>query len=267
MARTRQRRSSRSDSDELFDDEFSDVSEEDILAYMAEVEAEMEEEEEQSKPEGFLNLQTGAGLGLIALGSLYTMQLLGFLSSPLLPALAAVLPWLAGILIVLTGFGVLSWSPATRRRRKARERAARAARRRRQKTMGRRRSPSSDEAGRRARRAFEQAARASTRVGQQASAAIEASMSRSRSMAAGRSRGRRLAKSKKLRKISGVASGIAEYFGVDPTVIRIAFVLGAIFGQGAGVLLYIILSFVLPDSDQVKDDDDDPIIGRFYDPS
>ena len=259
---TRQRRSSRSDSDELFDDEFSDVSEEDILAYMAEVEVEMEEEESRAKPEGFLNLQTGAGLGLIGLGSLYTMQLLGFLSSPLLSQLAAVLPWLAGILIVLTGFGVLSWSPAARRRRKARERAVRAARRNRQKTMGRRRRASTDDAGRRARRAFEQAAKASGRVGQRASAAIEASKARSRSMTSGKSRGRRLAKSRKLRKITGVASGIAEHFGVDPTVIRIAFVLGAIFGQGAGILLYIILSFVLPDSDG-DDDDDDPVIGRF----
>ena len=267
MARTRQRRSSRSDSEDRLDDEFSDVSEEDILAYMAEVEAEMEEEEEQAKPDGFLNLQTGAGLGLIGLGSLYTMQLLGLLSlnTTLLTTLAAILPWLAGILIVLTGFGVLSWSPATRRRRKARERAARAAKRRRQKTMGRRRAPSTDEAGRRAKRAFEQAARASTRMGQRASAAIEGSMARSRSMAAGRTRGRRLAKSKKLKKISGVASGIAEYFGVDPTVIRIAFVLSFIFGKGAGVLLYILLSFVLPEADD--HDDDDPIIGRFRDDS
>ena len=61
---TRQRRSSRSDDTEVYDDEFSDVSEEDILAYMAEVEFEVEEEE-QKKDTGFLNLQTGAGLGLI----------------------------------------------------------------------------------------------------------------------------------------------------------------------------------------------------------
>ncbi|HIG76239.1 MAG TPA: PspC domain-containing protein [Bacteroidetes bacterium] len=82
-------------------------------------------------------------------------------------------------------------------------------------------------------------------------------------MTAGRARGRKLAKSKKLKKISGVASGIAEYFGVDPTVVRIAFVLAAIFGQGAGIILYLILSFVLPDGQD--GDDDDPIIGRFRD--
>ncbi|MEM6327968.1 MAG: PspC domain-containing protein [Bacteroidota bacterium] len=262
---TRQRRSSRSDDTELFDDEFSEVSEEDILAYMAEVEAEVEEEE-QKKDGGFLNLQTGAGLGLIALGGLYTMQLLGLLGVPstLLPTLVAIMPWLAGILIILTGFGVLSWSPAARRRRKARERAIKAARRRRQKTMGRKRNANAtDEAGRRARRAFEQAERAAQKAGRRAKGAVDASRARTRSMTAGRTRGRRLAKSRKLRKISGVASGIAEYFGVDPTVIRIAFVLATIFGQGMGVILYLILSFVLPDGK--PKDDDDPIIARLRD--
>ncbi|MEM1056465.1 MAG: PspC domain-containing protein [Bacteroidota bacterium] len=262
---SRQRRRSRPAESDLVEDEFSDVSEEDILAYMAEVEAEVEEDEKKDDG-GFLNLQTGAGLGLIGLGSLYTMQLLGLIgfSSGLLTTLVTILPWLAGILIILTGFGVLSWSPAARRRRKARERAARAARRRRQKTMGReRRRPKTDEAGRRAQRAFDQARRASEKGVKKAKEAVDASRERTRSMASGRAAGRRLAKSRKLRKISGVASGIAEYFGIDPTVVRIAFVLATIFGgPGAGVIIYLILSFVMPEA---KKDDDDPIIGRFRD--
>lgn len=260
---TRRRRSSRSatETDPLLDDEFSDISEEDVLAYMAEIEAEAEEEEESKDP-GFLNLQTGAGMGLIGLGALYVMQLIGVLGigSQALTALVAIMPWLAGILIMLTGFGVLSWSPAARRRRKARERAARAAARRRQKTMGReRRRRSTDEAGRRARNAFEQAEKASRPARRRAKEAIDASRERTRSMTAGRKRGRRLAKSRKNRKITGVASGIAEYFGIDPTVVRIAFVLGTMFGgPGAGLIIYLILSFVLPDA---KDEsDDDPVI-------
>ena len=255
---TRQRRSSRSDSDEALDDEFASISEEDIQAYLAEV----EDEEEEEKPDpGFLNLQTGAGLGLIGLGGLYTMQLLGFL--PLgasLATLVAVMPWVAGILIMLTGFGVLSWSPAARRRRKARERAVRAARRRKQKTMGRqRRSAPTDAAGRRARSAFEQAARASATAGRTARRAIDASRERTRSMTAGRSVGRRLAKNRQDKKITGVASGIAAYFGIDPTVVRIAFVLASIFGQGAGLIIYLILSFVLPNG-EASGDDDDPYV-------
>lgn len=45
--------------------------------------------------------------------------------------------------------------------------------------------------------------------------------------------------------LGGVCSGLAQYFGVDPIVIRIVFVLFAIFG-GSGLLLYIILLILIP---------------------
>jgi phage shock protein PspC (stress-responsive transcriptional regulator) len=45
--------------------------------------------------------------------------------------------------------------------------------------------------------------------------------------------------------IGGVAGGLAEYFGIDPTIIRIIFILLTIMG-GGGVLAYIILWIVVP---------------------
>jgi phage shock protein PspC (stress-responsive transcriptional regulator) len=46
------------------------------------------------------------------------------------------------------------------------------------------------------------------------------------------------------RMIAGVCSGIAEYVNVDPTLIRIRFVL---FGlAAAGILFYIILAIIMP---------------------
>ena len=51
------------------------------------------------------------------------------------------------------------------------------------------------------------------------------------------------------RKIGGVAAGIAEYFNIDPVIIRLAFVI-AIFAGGVGVIAYLIAWAVLPDSDQ-----------------
>jgi len=48
------------------------------------------------------------------------------------------------------------------------------------------------------------------------------------------------------RVIGGVASGLADFFGMDPTIVRLIFVLLAVFG-GGGVLLYIILWIVLPE--------------------
>ncbi|GAB1405019.1 PspC domain-containing protein [Lentimicrobium sp.] len=48
------------------------------------------------------------------------------------------------------------------------------------------------------------------------------------------------------RVIGGVAGGIANFFGMDPTIVRLLFVLLVIFG-GSGILLYIILWIILPD--------------------
>jgi phage shock protein PspC (stress-responsive transcriptional regulator) len=45
--------------------------------------------------------------------------------------------------------------------------------------------------------------------------------------------------------VGGVAAGLAHYFGVDPVVVRIIFVLMVVLG-GSGVLLYIILWVVIP---------------------
>jgi phage shock protein C len=55
---------------------------------------------------------------------------------------------------------------------------------------------------------------------------------------------KRLVKGQK--KLFGVCSGVANYLDVDPTVIRLLFVLAAIM-FGTGILLYIILAFVMPD--------------------
>ena len=47
-------------------------------------------------------------------------------------------------------------------------------------------------------------------------------------------------------KIAGVCAGIAEYFNLDPTLIRLAWVLFSLCG-GSGVLAYIICVFVIPE--------------------
>jgi phage shock protein C len=48
------------------------------------------------------------------------------------------------------------------------------------------------------------------------------------------------------KKIFGVCSGLANYFDMDPTVMRLLFVAGFLFA-GMGVLIYIIMAFVVPD--------------------
>lgn len=50
------------------------------------------------------------------------------------------------------------------------------------------------------------------------------------------------------RRIAGVAGGVGEYFGIDPVIARLGFVL-AMFAGGAGLVAYLIAWVVLPDSE------------------
>lgn len=47
--------------------------------------------------------------------------------------------------------------------------------------------------------------------------------------------------------LAGVCAGIAAYFEIDPTIIRVLFVLFAFF-QGIGILVYVILWIVVPEA-------------------
>lgn len=54
------------------------------------------------------------------------------------------------------------------------------------------------------------------------------------------------------RIIGGVCGGIAEYFDVDPTVIRVAYALLSFFSAAfPGIVLYIILLVLIPDTQQI----------------
>jgi phage shock protein C len=56
---------------------------------------------------------------------------------------------------------------------------------------------------------------------------------------------RRLYRCRHDRRIAGVASGLAEYFDADPTVVRLLWVASFLFG-GVGLLLYIAMAIVVP---------------------
>lgn len=57
-----------------------------------------------------------------------------------------------------------------------------------------------------------------------------------------------LTRSETDRVIAGVAGGIAQRFGINSTLVRLAWVLAVLFG-GFGVLAYVILWLVLPKGD------------------
>ena len=68
---------------------------------------------------------------------------------------------------------------------------------------------------------------------------------------------KKLYKDKSNKMICGVCSGIAKFFSLDPTVVRLALAAFCLLG-GSGILAYIVCAIVIPDEpDIVKHDDPD----------
>jgi len=193
----------------LFVDE--DVTDEDIEDFLA-------RHEEVEQKSGFLNLPTLAGLATIGVGAAYLLEQFGLFTTQF--EIGSLLgPWLIGVVIILIGFGVLSWNPKRRSQNAARRRAAerRATSRQRQQAPPRAERPRAPR--------------------------TESTTTRTHS-------GRKtFAKSRSNKKIAGVCGGIGEYFGIDPTIVRIAFVIALIAGQGMAIPIYLILAFVMQKPD------------------
>jgi phage shock protein C len=160
-------------------------------------------DEEQEKPKGALNLPTLAGLSLILVGIAYVFQQLGLWGAGIdLTFLASLLPWVAGLFIILLGFGVLSWRPNRANKKKLKVEKKLAKQRSKQTRSTTTSSPYSSEK-------------------------------------------RRLFKSAN-KKAAGVCSGIAEYFSIDPTIVRIGFAVGTLATGPAFILAYVLLAFIMP---------------------
>ena len=61
---------------------------------------------------------------------------------------------------------------------------------------------------------------------------------------------KRLYKIEEGKKLWGVCGGIAEYFDIDPTIIRLIWLI-LIFCVGTGVLAYLIAAIIMPKKSEV----------------
>jgi phage shock protein C len=57
---------------------------------------------------------------------------------------------------------------------------------------------------------------------------------------------KRLVRSTDNKMIGGVCAGVADYFGIDPTLVRILTVVGAVLGLGSVVIAYVVAWAVMP---------------------
>jgi phage shock protein PspC (stress-responsive transcriptional regulator) len=58
---------------------------------------------------------------------------------------------------------------------------------------------------------------------------------------------KKLYRSRNNRMIAGVCAGLADFFGIDTTVVRLVFVAGALLGFGSFILIYIVMFIVVPE--------------------
>lgn len=58
---------------------------------------------------------------------------------------------------------------------------------------------------------------------------------------------KKLTKSSTDAKLAGVCGGIAEYFEIDPTLVRVGYLIFTFVGVGSPILLYFLLALIMPE--------------------
>lgn len=51
------------------------------------------------------------------------------------------------------------------------------------------------------------------------------------------------------RMLAGVCAGIANYFALDPTVIRVVYTLATVFTAFSGIIIYFLLMLIIPEEE------------------
>ena len=59
--------------------------------------------------------------------------------------------------------------------------------------------------------------------------------------------GKKLYRNTENKMLAGVCSGIADYFDIDPTLVRLGWVLFSLLG-GSGLLAYFFAAIIIPDA-------------------
>lgn len=175
-----------------------------------ELESFLFQEEKEEKTSRWNVLPTLTGGAMMLVGILYVLQYLGLWNGVNMTVAAEILPVLAGILIVVLGFGLF--------KKKSKPVAAQARIRPVPPPIPRSRTQPREEAF-------------------ATSASVPPPLARRKTLTKSANK-----------KISGVAAGIADYFNIDPTWVRVAFVVGLFATQGVAVLVYLAMAMVLPDA-------------------
>lgn len=62
---------------------------------------------------------------------------------------------------------------------------------------------------------------------------------------------RKLVRSRTNRMLCGVCGGVGEYLNVDPTLVRLLWILCALAGCGTGLIVYIAAALIIPEDNNI----------------
>ena len=65
---------------------------------------------------------------------------------------------------------------------------------------------------------------------------------------------RKLVRDPDNKMIAGVAAGVANYFGIDPTIVRVIWALTVLFG-GLGIIVYLVMWIIVPEGESAAGDE------------
>ena len=181
-----------------------------------------EEKKKEFKPK-LWNFQTVSGFALIFVALTFLIQELGLHIGPNLTGIMGALPIIGGIIVTIVGLGFFSRD----RKRKRKERH----RKRREE--------------RHLYNSLNEKDRSSFGEKKTSSSGSYSGMNIKVDNYALRQR-KKMFKSRRDKRVFGVCGGLAKYFGVGSTFVRLMFVVGTLLGYGFPILLYLALAIVLP---------------------
>jgi len=192
--------------------------------------------EEKKKPK-IWNFATIAGIVMSFVGLTALIQTLGVNMGPNLNSVIQILPIIGGVLVTIIGFGFIAG-------KKGKVRGVKRAK----KSVSGHFGDTVESGVSGNTNYFQNRSRKSNKSKKKATFQSDKSNSNTDSGIDeyALSKRKKLYKSREDKKILGVCGGIAKYFGIDPTIVRLIFLVGTILGYGSFFVFYIVLHFVVP---------------------
>lgn len=206
-------------------DSFSDFEDHELQATMQEF-----LEEEKKANTNIWNFATIAGIAMFFVGMFYMIQSIGLGIGPDLSGIVEIMPLLGGVLVTLVGFGFLVGD----------RKQSKSTKKRRQKKQYQDFDFSFDDIDEEEEDDFglknDLDGRTSRKSRRRGKFNVDSYAYR---------HSKKLYKSRTDKKWAGVCGGLAKYFGISSTVIRLLFIITFFAGSGTSLLVYIALSIAL----------------------